>query len=144
MIEEAGTKRVVEIINETADSQTVRIRTLYDPIFTRLWEISRKTIEMFQTDLIHDALGLGFAEVGDKFLWGYRPTGTNLIKITNRYNVEQCLSMIAAMTNPLDSWHLIEITKIRPSGHADGYVTWINAKDTSHLKRVIVENIPSN
>lgn len=140
---ETTNKRVVEIINETVDSQTVKIRTLYEPIFVRLWEIAKEKLEAYHTDIIHDALGLGFAEVGDKFLWGYRNTGSNLIKITNRYNAEQTLSLIAAMTNPLDSWHLIEITRNRPSGHADGYVTWINAQDADHLKRVILDNLTS-
>jgi len=132
-------KRVVQTVSESEDHTRVKIRTVYEPIFSRLWEISKPHIKYFQTDLIHDALTLGDSEVGDKFLWGFRESGTNMMRLKKSHSATT-LSVIATMVNPLESYHLIEITNIRTGGHADGYVTWINAKTVDDLKRVIEDN----
>lgn len=135
-------KRVVEVLDETPDSQHVRIRNLYEPIFIRLWEIAEPGVAHYKTDIIHDALVLGQSRPGDKFLWGWRTTGTDIFNIRNIPSIANTMSHIAQMTNPLENYYLIEVTKVRRFGNADGYVTWINAQNLDHLKRVILDNLP--
>lgn len=133
------THRTVTVVNEQADAVRVKIRTLHDPIFSKLWSIASKVLEGYHTDVIHDALILSKAQAGDKFLWGYRKTGTTMISL-QRTKKAYTTAMIAAMANPLESWHLIEVVKVPDSGHSSGYVTWLAAKDVGHLHLVVEEN----
>lgn len=137
---EVNSRKVVEIVNSTPNSETVKIRNLYEPIFYQLWKLASATLEAYHTDVIHDALMLADSQVGEKFLWGYRATGTTLIRLKS--GRELAIATIATMTNPLENWHLIEITKMRTGGHADGYVTWINARNLEQMKRVVRDNVP--
>lgn len=132
------TRRTVTIINDQPDSQRVKIRSLHDPIFSRLWNIASKTLESFHTDIVHDALMLSKAKASDKFLWGYRVSGTSMIRVKQSTR-SYMTAIIAGMSNPLESWHLIEVVKVPESGHAVGYVTWLNSKSVEHLERVVEE-----
>lgn len=138
-IQREGTvSRVVEVVDSTPNSEQVRIRNLFEPIFIGMWQFSKDTLQAYHTDLCHDALMLGNSKVGDKFLWGYRDSGTTLLRIRETWRAETVIKT-AVLTNPLKSYHLVEITKFREN-HADGYLTWINAQDEEHLKRVVLDN----
>lgn len=136
---EIGKRKVVEVVESSKDHERVKIRTIYEPLFIEMWRIASKKVEMYHTDIIHDALMLANSNVGNKFLWGFRPTGTTLVRLTNHRALT--IATIACMSDPLDSWHLVEITNIRAGGMVDGYLTWLNAKDISHLHRVIDDNV---
>lgn len=136
---EGTISRVVEVIDSNPNREHVRIRNLFEPIFIGMWQFSKDTLRAFHTDLCHDALMLGNSKVGDKFLWGYRDSGTTLLRIRKRFQAESVIAT-AVLTNPLKSWHLVEITKFREN-HADGYLTWINAQDEDHLRRVVMDNV---
>src|SRR5690606_32959685 len=122
--------------------QTVRIRNLHQPIFVELWRIAHDKIQSFQTDLAHDALGLGHANEGEKFLWGWRDTGTTLIPLRDYPDTPNVVLNMVQKNCPMQNWYVIQITKIRSGGHADGYVTWINCQSWEQMKRVIDDNLP--
>lgn len=143
MTKETTSSRVVEIVNESPTGTRVKIRNLYEPIATRLFDIARPRLIAYHNDLIHDALMLADSAEGDKFMWGYRESGTTMIRLkrTGGWTYGQIKEMVdvCLMTDPLESWHLIEITKMRRV-YADGYVTWMNLKDKEHFILAWVEN----
>lgn len=134
-------KRVVDIVDQTPDSQTVKIRNLHEPIFIELWRIAHDKIQQFQTDLAHDVLALSTAMPGERFLWGYRDTGTTLFQLKSYQGAERVAANMAEKTCPLENWYIIEILKVRVGGHADGFVTWINAKNYTDLLRAVQANV---
>lgn len=136
--------RIVEVVDETPEGTMVKIRNFFEPIFVGLFKIALPKMEMYQSDLGHDAIWLSNAKTGDKYLWGWRPSGTTMVKLERigNDNTMTAKAWAASCANacPLDNWYLIEVTGVR-HGHADGYITWIRAKDVDHLTRVIDENL---
>lgn len=133
-------ERVLEVLESTPTSEKVRIRNLYDPMFAELWRIAGKRIKEFHTDIIHDALMLAHSEAGEKLLWGWRETGTTMIRLKN-YSVKDCMNIVQASNCPANNWYVLEVKDTHKFGHTSGYVVWINAHDFSKIEQVVLDNI---
>jgi hypothetical protein len=135
---ESTPRRVVEIQSESENGLRVKIRNLYEPLFVGLHKIAYDKVELYTSDLSHDAVTLASAKAGDKFLWGWRETGTTMFNI-------RTVPMIHVPTHlqtcPVNNWYLIEVSKVRNGGFADGYITWTNSTEQEHLYRVLIDNL---
>lgn len=135
-------RRVKEQI-ETDDPNQERIviRNLFEPIMARLWEIAFPYMKDYQSDLMHDALILGNANVGDKFIWSFRETGTNIIPLRTKQSTFNILSLCHAISNPLDTYYMLTVVRIRHEMYADGFVTWMNLSSYEKLNKIVRENL---
>ena len=79
---ELVTRRDTVTVSTGENSERVVMRTFFEPICLRLWEIAKVHMINNHSDLMLDAVTLSHAKKGTRFLWGWRVTGTTLIKLT--------------------------------------------------------------
>jgi len=121
---------------------------IHDPLFGELFRIALPLMEGYQADLGHDTLRLATAVPGERYLWGVRPTGTEMILLDSdpQYRsktISQCFK-----NYPNHRWHLLEITKVRQDGYCAGTVTPLPASpaqaaaphDPMHHKSIITQD----
>lgn len=125
----------VIVIAENDESQTTIIRKYYQPIIHRLWDIAMPNLINHQSDLLSDAVELSNAYKDDKFLWGWRVTGTSLIKLTKGKG--ESIYSKAKLVCPTNNWYVVQIVD-KHRYHACGYVTWTNSHTVQHLRQVIM------
>jgi hypothetical protein len=128
----------VIVIAENDEGQTTIIRKYYQPIIHRLWDIAMPNMINHHTDLLSDAVELSnYKNKDDKFLWGWRVTGTTLIKLTKGKG--ESIYSRAKLVCPTHNWYVIQVID-RHHYHACGYVTWTNSLSLHHLREVIMHN----
>lgn len=124
-------------VTSTHNHQVVKIRKFHSPICIRLWQLAGVHMINNQADLLNDSVDLSRSSPGDKFLWAWSVNGTMLLKL-NGANWESLYEV--AREYPVGNFHILEVKEIE-NYHAAGYITWINVRMQSQLKRAIRENV---
>jgi hypothetical protein len=60
---------------------TQGIEHFCDPISSALYQRAYPTLKAYHSDLSHDTLRLAEAEVGDRFVWAARESGTQMFQL---------------------------------------------------------------
>lgn len=107
---------------------------LHSPLFMGLWGIAHKNIISYQSDLVHDAIILSRAKPGDKFLWGWRETGTTMCGLQGLTPYSSCIrGSMKASTCPLDNWYLVIVEENTNAGYPSGYVKKVEIKNLDDI-----------
>lgn len=96
---------------------------IHDPLFGELFRIALPQLEGYHADLGHDTLRLATAVPGERYLWGVRPTGTEMRIMPDSPEARSRVINDTIKTLNDHRWYLLEITAVRQDGYCAGTVT---------------------